>query len=108
MKSKDKLWNLDDVRAFLLSGGFPQGYTNAKKSAVRRRAKQFVLINGDVFFIAGRCKSNKQALDELENVENPEDEPDHTQVLRRVLFSKEEQVEAVAKAHVSGQQGKLS
>ncbi|XP_076469745.1 uncharacterized protein LOC143300041 [Babylonia areolata] len=101
-KGRGSCCTLEAVKHFLQSGTIPKGYTKNDKRALRRRAKSFVLTSsGELYFTGGRSRHNK-GLTESETVgaENPEDEPDHTQVLRKVVFSEEEQQEIINKAHV--------
>ncbi|KAL8609359.1 hypothetical protein ACOMHN_008153 [Nucella lapillus] len=98
--------SLEAVKQFLQSVTIPEGYSKNDKRALRRRAKSFVLIGEDLFFTGGRSRHNKGLIGkEADETENPENEPDHTQVLRKVVFSEEEQQDIVNKAHV-GEDGR--
>lgn len=101
-KGRGSCCSLEAVKHFLQSGTIPEGYTKNDKRALRRRARSFVLIKNELYFTGGRSRHNKGLIEvEKDGVENPEDEPDHTQMLRKVLFSAEEQQEAVDKAHIA-------
>ena len=101
-KGRGSCCSLEAVKHFLQSGTIPEGYTKNDKRALRRRARSFVLIKDELYFTGGRSRHNKGLIEvEKDGVENPENEPDHTQVLRKVLFSAEEQQQAVDRAHVA-------
>lgn len=107
-KGRGSCCSLEAVKHFLQSDTIPEGYTKNDKRALRRRARSFVLIKDELYFTGGRSRHNR-GLIEVENggVEDPENEPDHTQLLRKVLFSAEDQQEAVDNAHVA-EDGKLT
>jgi hypothetical protein len=90
------------VKKWLQSGNIPEAYNKNDKRALLRRAKSFVLVGDDLYFTGGRSRHNKGLFDQLKNEdENPENEPDYTQTLRKVLFTEDDQQEAVNQAHVA-------
>lgn len=101
-KARGSCCSLEAVKYFLQSDTIPEGYNKNDKRALRRRAKSFVLIGDELYFTGGRSRHNRGLLGELKDTdENPENEPDHTQTLRKVLFSEEEQQAAVEQAHIA-------
>ncbi|KAL8609360.1 hypothetical protein ACOMHN_008154 [Nucella lapillus] len=94
--------SLEVVKQHLMTQKVPEGYDRNDRRALLRRAKSFVLIDGDVYFTGGRSKQFGKTLNDIEaeGADDPEGEPDHTQVLRKVVFSREEQQEVINRAHI--------
>ncbi|KAK7507525.1 hypothetical protein BaRGS_00001460 [Batillaria attramentaria] len=91
--------SLDIVWQYLKSGQCPKGYSKNDKRALKRRAQSFVVIKDQLYYTGGRSRHSNGDGEE-ETVENPENYPDYTQVLRKCCLTEDEKQDAVARAHV--------
>lgn len=107
MESKGRN-NLAAVKQYLQYGTFPRDCSKVDKRAVRKRSKTFAFVDNQLYYTGGRPKRSGCEEGEEETPENPENDPDYTQVLRKCCTTEEEKQEAVTRCHVGDDGGSLT
>lgn len=92
--------NLNIVRQYLQYGTFPKDCKKVDRRAVRKRSKTFEVIDGQLYYTGGRPKRSINIQGDEETTKTPENESDHTQILRKCCCTDEEKHEAVMKCHI--------
>ncbi|KAK7476764.1 hypothetical protein BaRGS_00031991 [Batillaria attramentaria] len=92
--------NLAYVKQYLQYGTFPKDCQKVDRRAVRKRAKTFAFIKGQLYYTGGRPKRNGNEDGDEDTPENPENDESNSQSLRKCCITEEEKHEAVRQSHV--------